>query len=134
MLFRSERALRVRADRDETISAATHGRLFLLPADESALASPPALPAHFVVSTNRDLVAANKAVAYDEAQLQHSRLEGEFIVSYRAPGGWVAVTKDALTEVLGAGRDAHIAGLPRAAARVARLMCRDLAVLSERAH
>ena len=34
--------------------------------------------------------------------------------------------KDLLTEVLGAGRDAKIAGLPLDAAQVLRLMCTDL--------
>ena len=71
------------------------------------------------------LVAERKALAYDDAQLLHSRTEGEFLVSYATTGGWVAVTKDVLTEVLGAGRDAKIVGLPREAARVLQLMCPD---------
>jgi hypothetical protein len=129
---RVEHALRKRAARGEASAAASPGRLFLAAPVEPAAASPPELPARYLVSTDRELVAANKAVAYEESQLLHSRLEGEFIVSYRAAGGWVAITKDALTEVLGAGRDAHIAGLPRRAAQVAQLMCRDLAVLSQR--
>jgi len=47
-------------------------------------------------------------------------------VSYETPGGWVAVSKDFLTEVLGAGRDAKLVGLPRAAAERLRLMCAGL--------
>ena len=67
-----------------------------------------------------------KAVACDEAQLLHSRLEGELVVSYQTPGGWVGITKDILTEVLGSGRDAKIVGLPRQAAEVLKLMCPEL--------
>jgi hypothetical protein len=44
-------------------------------------------------------------------------------VSYETPGGWVAVSKDFLTEVLGAGRDVKVVGLPGAAAERLRLMC-----------
>ena len=50
----------------------------------------------------------------------------------KRPGGWIALKKDLLTEVLGAGRDARIAGLPLDAAQVLRLMCTDLAIPSER--
>ncbi len=56
------------------------------------------------------------------------RLEAHFLVSYETPGGWIALKKDLLTEVLGAGRDARIAGLPLDAAQVLRLMCTDLAI------
>jgi len=38
----------------------------------------------------------------------------------------MALKKDLLTEVLGAGGDARIAGLPVEAAEVLRLMCREL--------
>jgi hypothetical protein len=73
-------------------------------------------------------VAEGKALACDAPQLLHGRTEGEFLVSYETTGGWVAVTKDVLTEVVGAGRDAKIVGLPRAAARVLQLMCPALVV------
>jgi hypothetical protein len=59
----------------------------------------------------------------DQKQLLDSRLEGEFLVSYKTPGGWVAISKDILTELLGAGRDVKIVGLPPAAAGVLKLMC-----------
>jgi hypothetical protein len=49
-----------------------------------------------------------------------------FLVSFQTPGGWVAVTKDLLTEVLGVGRDVRIQGLPEGAAGVLRLMCPGL--------
>ncbi len=50
-----------------------------------------------------------------------------FVVSYRTAHGWIAVTKDFLTEVLGAGNDAKVAGLPAAAAGTLVLMCPGLA-------
>jgi hypothetical protein len=53
-------------------------------------------------------------------------VEGEFVVSYKTSRGWVAITKDILTEVFGAGRDAKIVGLPPLAAEVLRLMCPNL--------
>ena len=40
----------------------------------------------------------------------------------------MALKKDLLTEVLGAGRDARIVGLPLDAAQVLRLMCIDLVI------
>ena len=83
------------------------------------------------MSSDRQLVAANKAVACDETQLLHSRVEGELIVSYRTSNGWVGITKDVLTEVLAAGRDARIAGLPGPAAEVAKLMCPQLVVSAD---
>jgi hypothetical protein len=134
MFERIERALRTCAGRGQGSAAQpVRGRFFIAPegAPPRASAAPPQLPPEFVVATDRALVAAGKAVAYDEAQLLHSRVEGELLVSYRTPRGWVAVTKDALSEVLGAGHDATIAGLPREAAYVLKLMCGDLAVLQE---
>jgi hypothetical protein len=72
------------------------------------------------------IVAARKAEFHEQKQLLHGRLEGEFAVSFKTPGGWVAITKDILTEVLGAGRDVKIVGLPPAAAGALRLMCPSL--------
>ncbi len=64
----------------------------------------------------------------DQAQLLRDRQEGHFLVSYETAGGWIALKKILLAEVLGAGRDARIAGLPLDAAQVLRLMCSDLAL------
>jgi len=77
-------------------------------------------------------VAAHKAEPYDRAQLLAGRREGHFLVSYETPGGWIALKKDLLTEVPGAGRDARIVGLPLDAAQVLRLMCADLNDTGER--
>ena len=54
--------------------------------------------------------------------------EGHFLVSYETPDGWIALKKDLLTEVLGAGRDARLVGLPLDAAQVLRFMCTDLVI------
>ena len=60
------------------------------------------------------------------------RREGKCLVSYQTPGGWVGITKDILTEALGAGRDVKIVGLPREAVGVLTLMCPNLVILPER--
>ena len=130
---RVERALGRRVMEAESSHGPENGRLFAVASDgphaDSPLSSIPELPAEFVVSSDRLMAVANKAIACDETQLLHSRTEGEFIVSYKTSGGWVAVTKDVLTEVLGAQRDAKVVGLPNEAARVLKLMCPDLATL-----
>ena len=64
--------------------------------------------------------------SYDKKQLLSDRREGRCIVSYETPGGWVALRKTLLTEVLDAGRNATIAGLPPAATDVLKLVCPGL--------
>ena len=95
---------------------------------DSKASAIPELPARYFVSSDKQIVAAHKAEPYDRAQLLAGRREGHFLVSYETPGGWIALKKDLLTEVLGAGRDARIAGLPLDAAQVLRLMCTDLVI------
>jgi hypothetical protein len=106
------------------------GRLFVLAASDrgadSTVAAIPDLPVRYLQSSDKEVVAAGKAEACDQAQLSKERVEGLFVVSYETAGGWVAITKDFLTEVLGAGRDARVAGLPGLAIEKLRLMCRDL--------
>jgi len=98
---------------------ATTGRLYIVSGDDpetdSKASAIPELPSHYFVSADR-------------AQLLAGRREGHFLVSYETPGGWIALKKDLLTEVLGAGRDARIVGLPREAAQVLRLMGTDLVI------
>jgi hypothetical protein len=130
---RIERALRARAAGGEAAAVAT-GRLFIDAADPQAdsQASPiPDLPIRYIGSSDAQLVAAGKAHHLDETQLLSDRREGRCLLSYRTPGGWVAVSKTVLTEVLGAGRDARIA-LPPTAADVLRLMCPDLVAAGRR--
>jgi hypothetical protein len=99
------------------------GRLYIMSADDpethAKASAIPGLPARYFFSS---------ASQIDRAQLLAERREGHFLVSYETPGGWIALKKDLLTEVLGAGRDARVVGLPFDAAQVLRLMCTDLAV------
>jgi hypothetical protein len=130
---RIERALRSHASDGEANAAVQTGRLFIVPADDPQADSKttliPDLPVRYIASSDLQLVAAHKADSCDEPQLLSDRREGKCVLSYKTPGGWVAITKAILTEVLGAGRDAKIVGLPPAAAGVLTLMCPDLVSL-----
>jgi hypothetical protein len=124
---RIEHALQKRTSDDAAHAAVRTGQLYILSGEADSKASLiPDLPLQYIPSSDVEIVAAHQAVSCTQSQLLHSRFEGEFVVSYKTPGGWVAITKDILTEVLGAGRDAKIAGLPLAAAGVLRLMCPNL--------
>ena len=129
---RIERELRFRDSTAEACDSSRTGRLSIVsggdPQTDSNASAIPELPARYFVSSDRQIVAAHKAEPYDRAQLLAGRREGHFLVSYETPGGWIAVKKDLLTEVLGAGRDARIVGLPLDAAQVLRLMCSDLVI------
>jgi hypothetical protein len=107
------------------------GRLLLTSVpDDPACSSIAALPVAYILSSDRRLVAENRAVAVDEQQLLHSRIEGELLVGFATAGGWCAISKDVLTDVLGAGRDARVAALPRAAARALALLCPALVTVT----
>jgi len=114
-----------------TEAAVRTGRVFIIPDDapQAALeaAAIPALPMEYFLSSDAQIVAAHQARSCDQARLLSDRREGEFIVSYQTAQGWMAITKDILTEVLGMGRDMKVAGLPPTAAAVLRLMCSGLA-------
>jgi hypothetical protein len=69
---------------------------------------------------------AHRPESYDEKQLLSDRREGRCIISYQTPAGWVALRKTLLTEALGAGHDATIAGVPPAAVDVLKLVCPGL--------
>jgi len=129
---RIEHALRRRVSDGEANAAVQTGRLFILSGDDpeadSKMSVIPDLPIHYVLSSDMEIVAAHKAASYVEAHLLLGRLEGEFVVSYKTSGGWVAITKDILTEVLGAGHDAKIVGLPSVAVGVLRLMCPNVVI------
>ena len=102
------------------------GRL-VIGADDDQI---PDLPITYIHSSDPQIVAAQRAEAYDEALLLSDRREGRCVLSYQTPGGWVAITKGVLSEVLGAGRDVKIGGLPPVAAEVLALMCPNLLVQS----
>jgi hypothetical protein len=128
---RIERALRnlVAA---KTTAPAQNGRLIVVTGDgaktDAKTSAALSLPGEFLLSSDPRVAAACGAQTCDEARLLHSRVEGEFVLSYETAGGWVAISKDVLTDVLGAGRDAHLPA-PLAAAHVLRLMCPGLVVL-----
>jgi hypothetical protein len=112
--------------REASLQASRTGRLYMMSEDFDSKASAiPELPARYFASSDRQIVAAHKAEPCDRAQLLQERQEAHFLVSYGTPGGWTALKKELLTEVLGTGRDARIAGLPPDAAEVLRLMCTD---------
>ena len=129
---RLEDALHRRTADGAADCAARTGRLFIVagaePGADSKAAQTPDLPVRYIGSSDPQLVAADKAHAYDQARLLRDRQEGMFAVSYETSGGWVAITKDIFTDVLGAGRDARIAGLPIMAAGVLKLTCPDLVI------
>jgi hypothetical protein len=131
---RLEQALRSRVSGEANAVGQT-GRLFIVPEDhplgDSRASLIPDLPARYIRSSDMQLVAAQKAHADDEQHLLSDRREGKCVLSYKTPGGWVAITKTILTEVLGAGHDVKIVGLPPAAAGVLKLMCPDLVILPE---
>jgi hypothetical protein len=127
---------------DEPNNPVATGRLFLQPEGGSLRepagsesAEPPAgrltggdLPIEYIDSSDEQIVAAGRAQTVDEGKLLRDRLEGYFLVSYESANGWVALRKDLVTEVLGAGRDAQILSLPPEGARILELMCLGLAV------
>jgi hypothetical protein len=117
-----ERIGRELTARDAGAAAKRTGRLHIADSNAPGIAE---LPARYVGSSDRQMAAANQAVLYEQAQLLRERQEGHFLVSYETASGWIALKKDLLTEILGAGSDASIAGLPGEAAQVLRLMCGD---------
>ncbi len=112
---RIEKALRARAY-GEAGGMIRTGRLFL------DAPGPAGLPVEYVLSSDPQLVAAGKAQACEPGRLLGDRQEGLYLVSWQTPGGWVAISKDLLTEVLGAGRDVKIEGLPDVARQTLELL------------
>jgi hypothetical protein len=128
---RIEHALRTRVSDSEANTVVPTGRLFIRGADDQADSTAsliPDLPVRYIGSSDMQLVAAHKADAHKEPHLLSDRREGRCLVSYKTPGGWVAITKDVLTEVLGEGGDVKIVGLPPLAAEVLKLTCPNLVI------
>jgi hypothetical protein len=119
---RIQQALRRRVSNGGASADVQTGRLFIVPADsrqsDSKASGIPDLPVRYIRSS-------------DDQQLLKERREGMFVLSYETPGGWLAITKTMLTEILGAGRDVKIVGLPPAAAGALKLMCPGLVMLPE---
>ena len=95
----------------------TTGRLYIAAAADPTRSAIPELPARYFASSE---------APSDHAQLLAARREAHFLVSYQTPAGWMALKKELLTGILGAGRDARITRLPQHATQVLRLMCPDL--------
>jgi hypothetical protein len=132
---RIEQALRRRVSGGEASAVVQTGRLFILPGDDlqadSKASLIPDLPLRYIGSSDMQIVAAHKADSCDEPHLLSDRREGRCLLSYKTPGGWVAITKAILTEVVGAGLDVKIVGLPPVAVGVLKLMCPNLVILPE---
>jgi hypothetical protein len=132
---RTEHALRRRVSGDEANAVVQTGRLFILAADnppaDSEVSLIPDLSRRYIRSTDEQMVAALKAESCDEIRLLSDRREGKFVLSHKTPAGWLAIEKTMLTEVLGAGRDVKIVGLPPVAVGMLKLMCPRLVVLPE---
>jgi hypothetical protein len=128
---RVNRAFEKRVSGDPSADALGTGSVIGRPAgDFDANASPSRmtdLPARFMRSSDAAMVGAGHAELLDQAQLLHGRQEGYFVVSFPTANGWLAISKDLLTEVLGAGADVNLAGLPPEPAGVVALMCPGLA-------
>ena len=133
---RIEDALRRRASASAADAVVQTGKLFVVPTEhpqvESKGSPVPELPVRYIGSSDAGLVAAHKAESWEESRLLSDRREGRCVLSYETAGGWVAISKSILTEVLGAGRDARITGLPPMAADVLNLMCPNLVVLHKK--
>jgi hypothetical protein len=127
---RLEQSLRASARGDTTLPGRA-GRLFVFvegaPRADDAT-SAPAVPARYVTSTDPQVVAAGVAEPSDERRIASDRQEGRCLVSYQSPGGWVAVSKAVLTDVLGSGHDATLTGVPQTAARALTLLCPTMVV------
>jgi hypothetical protein len=130
---RVERALRTRVSGAEANAVVKTGRLLVVAEDdlqsEVSAAQVPDLPVRYIGSSDKEMVAAHRADFSEEAHLLSDRREGRCVLSYKTAGGWVAITKAILTEVLGAGRDVKIVWLPAEAVAVLKLMCLDRLVV-----
>ncbi len=112
---RIAQALRGHVTDNEPDAVIRTGHLFIAAAEDpesGAEASVAQLPARYIQSSDRHIVAAHKAHSYDGQRLLHDRQEGMFVVSYRTAGGWVAITKDILTEILARGLMRELLGCP----------------------
>jgi hypothetical protein len=129
---RIERALRTRVPGGEANAVVKTGRLLVVADNDlqgdSEVSAIPDLPVRYIGSSDKEIVAAHNANFSDETHLLSDRREGRCVVSYKTPGGWVAITKAILTEVLGAGRDVKIEWLTDEAVAVLKLMCPNLII------
>jgi hypothetical protein len=112
---RVEQAFRRRA-RGEAGAPARTGRLCI------NAPGPVGLPTEYLLSTDPQVIATGQAQSCDTRRLLGNRQEGMYLVSYQTPGGWVAISKDVLTDMVAAGENLNLGGLPAAATQVLRVM------------
>jgi hypothetical protein len=131
---RIERELLRHSD-GETNTTKRTGRLFIAGDDHleasSELSSIPDLPISYIASSDSQRVDSHQAVRRNDASLLSEQREGKCLVSYKTAGGRTTITKDVLTEVLGAGDDATVAGLPSSAVDALKLLYPELIALPE---
>lgn len=96
-----------------------------------ALQQLPALPLQHVLSSDPLELAQGRATAMDAGDLLHCRMEGEFLASWPTDTGWMALSKDLLTDVVGEGRVVRLEQVPPAACELLRLMCAGLVLVVE---
>lgn len=115
---RMEQALHSRDSNAGTLG--TTGRMFMNAQDIAGL------PITYVQSSDPEVCRAGKAQPCETARLLADRREGMYLVSYQTEHGWVAISKDVLTNLLGEGMDVSLEGLPDKAARALELMYPEL--------
>jgi hypothetical protein len=96
------------------------GRIFI---DAQGIAG---LPVAYLLSSDPGIIGSGRAQCCEDARLRADRQEGMYLVSYQTSSGWMAISKDVLTEALGAGRDVNIEGLPPVAVRTLELLYPEL--------
>jgi len=124
---RIEQALAVRVRGSASPQA---GTLYVSAAANDPWPDIATLARDYVVASDPRWVDAGRAEAKPEADLLYCRLEGEFVVSFATAAGWVGLTKDLLSEVLGAGQSAKLLDLPAEVVRALPLLCPGLAVVT----
>jgi len=125
---RIEKALQQPGTSADANTSIKCGRLLVIQTQsaDAEQAQVAALPLRYIDSSDAQLVAAQKATAKDEQDLLYCRLEGEYLLTYQTANGWVGISKDLLTDVVGAGHQAKLEGLPPHAVKELQLMCPSL--------
>ena len=97
---RIESELRRRESNAEACDGSRTGHLYIVTGDRPETDSKPSAipepPARYFGSSDREIVAAQRAEPYDRAQLLAGRREGHFLFTDETPGGWIVFKKDPL--------------------------------------
>jgi hypothetical protein len=87
-----------------------------------------ALAPEYLLSSDPVIISAGQAKPCDPDRLLADRREGMYLVSYQTAGGWIAVSKDVLTDVLGAHQDVAIPQVPAQAAMKLKMLYPHLVI------